>query len=103
MFFIPAQKTNLVKNSSFTVFVPDGVRVEEILPQYTANSGYRTEYDGLKISKVKVKGGTRYTISGMDDFLKQLPNRTYTQKKELSFYFEQEKFDPAKEDRKSVV
>ena len=97
VFFIPAQKTNLVKNSSFTVFVPDGVRVEEILPQYTTNSGYRTEYDGLKISKVKVKGGTRYTISEMDDFLKQLPNRTYTQKKELSFYFEQEKFDSAKE------
>ena len=97
VFFVPAKGTGLVKNSSFTVFVPDGVRVEEILPQYANNAGLREVYDGLSITKAKVKGGTRYTVSNMDPFLKMYPNRSYTQKKELSFYFEQEKFDPAKE------
>ena len=97
VFFVPARETHLVKGSSFRVFVPDGVRVEGILAQYANNQGARLVYDGLKITKTRVKGGTQVVISNMDAFLKMWPNRSYTQKKELSFYFEQEKFDPAKE------
>ena len=98
-FTIPAKSPGLVKDSTFTVFVPDGVRVEGIYPFYATNKAIRIPYHGLKITKKKQKGGMQYIISGLDPFFKKFPNYSYTQKKELTFYFEQEMFDPAKEYR----
>lgn len=96
-FFIPAKSPGIVKDSTFTVFVPDGVRVEGILASFATNRGVRIPFKDLKITKTKVKGGTRYLITNLDPFFKKYPTLPYTQKKELTFYFEQEKFDSSKE------
>lgn len=99
-FSIPNAKTRFeLKEPSFRVTVPAGIRVEEILAiGRNPNSGYAERF-GLNVKSEKLnEGATVYSFTNLKDFFEVYRDRgTRPAIKEIDIYFEQETFDPSKE------
>lgn len=99
-FNVPALETKYeLKNPTFSMSVPPGVKLEEVLAHYISpRSGQAVIYPLPMNTERQADGSLVCTFSEMKDFLEM--NRQYSGSmrcKELTFYFEPENFDPSRE------
>ncbi len=99
-FDVPPLKTKYeLNNPTFSVTVPPGIRLEEVLAQYLSlQTGQAVSYPLPMKAEKKSDGSLVCTFGEMKDFLEKSRQGTGNAvRKEITFYFEQEKFDPSRE------